>query len=70
MKARLFIDGESAGHVDGVHRDTSVIIYLNEFYVFEASVNGYIRAKAQRVSRIEWTPKEINDPEPQLPMEL
>lgn len=70
MKAKLFTDNEPAGHVEGIDRDTSVIIYRDEFYVFNAHLKGFERAKAQRVSRIEWTPPlETTAKEPLLPME-
>ena len=69
MKARLFTDGELTGHVEGVDPDTSVIIFLTEYYVFNANLRGFERAKAQRVSRIKWTPIEARATEPLLPLE-
>lgn len=69
MKANLYSDGELIGHCDGVNNDTSVIIYRFEYYVFNANLKGFERCHAQRISRIEYTPREITTKEPLLPLE-
>lgn len=71
MKARLFSDGQIIGTcvLAGPNaRNVSVIQYRQEFYVFDASINGYALAHHERVYRIEWTPRELTDPEPRLPL--
>lgn len=69
MIARLFNDGELVGTANGIDPDTSIVIFMQEHYVFNANVRGFERAKAQRVSRIEYTPRELTDPEPRLPLD-
>lgn len=68
MKAKLYNDGELIGHCT-VDFDTSVIVFGTEYYVFNANLNGFERCAMQRISRIEYTPREITTKEPLLPLE-
>lgn len=69
MIARLFNDGELIGTVNGIDMDTAIVIFMQEHYVFNANIRGYELAKTQRVARIEYTPRELTDPEPRLPLD-
>lgn len=37
-------------------------------HTIEVKHGGFERAKAQRVARIEYIPRELSDPEPRLPL--
>lgn len=69
MKAKLYNNGELIGHCDDVHPYASVIVFGLEYYVWNANINGFEYCFAQRISRIEYTPREITTKEPLLPLE-
>ena len=69
MRARLFSNGELIGTCEIPGNDISVIRFSHEYYVYNDKLRGYEHVKAFHVGRIEYTPREIADPEARLPWE-
>lgn len=72
IKARLFSYGELIGTAELYGKDaglTAVIRFNQEYYVYNAKIQGFERAQCRRVGRIEYAPKGDTETQPQLPFD-
>ena len=68
MKVKLYCCGELIGHCQVPSLDIGVVVFMREYYVYNDKLRGYERVNGYVTPSIEYTPKEISDPEPQLPL--